>query len=176
MEGCISSYPVQALREKYLCNLFHPIIHRTRTDNLKFCIETQKTQHCESGIIFPTVQVRKLRIRVANKFLCAYMLSCFSRVQLCNPIACQAPLFMRFQRQEYWSGLPCPPLGDLPDPGIKPTSLSSPALAGWFFTTGATREAQITKAPQFTWGRGEGENQNQIKRERQGRDKLEEWD
>jgi len=37
---------------------------------------------------------------------------------------------MRFSRQEYWSGLPCPPPGDLPDPGIKPASLMSPALAG----------------------------------------------
>jgi len=73
---------------------------------------------------------------------------------------------MGFQRQEYWSGLPCPPLGDLPDPGIKPISLTSPALAGRFFTTGATRETQITKTPQFTSGRGEDENQNQLKRER----------
>ena len=37
---------------------------------------------------------------------------------------------MGFSRQEYWSRLPCPPLGDLPDPGIKPTSLESPVLAG----------------------------------------------
>ena len=36
-------------------------------------------------------------------------------------VAHQAPLSMGFSRQEYWSGLPCPPLGDLPDPGIKPT-------------------------------------------------------
>ena len=42
----------------------------------------------------------------------------------------QAPLYMEFSRQEYWSGLPCPPSGDLPDPGIEPTSLMSPALAG----------------------------------------------
>ena len=41
---------------------------------------------------------------------------------------------MGFSRHEYWSGLPSPPLGDLPDPGIKPTSLTSPALAGEFFT------------------------------------------
>ena len=44
-----------------------------------------------------------------------------------------------FSRQEYWSGLPHPPSGDLPDPGIKPTSLTSPALAGGFFTTSTTR-------------------------------------
>ena len=49
---------------------------------------------------------------------------------------CQAPLSMAFSRQEYWSGLPCPSLGDLPDPGIKPTSLTSPAQVGGFFITG----------------------------------------
>ena len=47
----------------------------------------------------------------------------------------QAPLSMEFFRQEYWSGLPFPPQGDLPDPGIQPTSPGSPALAGGFFTT-----------------------------------------
>ena len=47
-------------------------------------------------------------------------------------VAHQVPLFMEFSRQEYWSGLPFPPPGDLPDPGIKPVS---PALAGRFFTT-----------------------------------------
>ena len=46
--------------------------------------------------------------------------------------SCQAPLSMELSRQEYWSGLPFPPPGDLPDPGIEPVSL---ALAGGFFTT-----------------------------------------
>ena len=55
----------------------------------------------------------------------------------------QAPLSMGFSRQEYWSGLPCFPPGDLPNPGIKPTSLMSPALAGRFFTTSATWEAHV---------------------------------
>ena len=50
-------------------------------------------------------------------------------------VAHQAPLFMEFSRQEYWSGLPFPPPGDLPDPGIEPGSPVSPALAGRFFTT-----------------------------------------
>ena len=45
-----------------------------------------------------------------------------------------------FSRQEYWSELPCPPPGDLPDPGIKRMSIMSPALAGGFFTTCATWE------------------------------------
>ena len=54
-------------------------------------------------------------------------------------VACQGPLSMRFSRQEYWSGLPRPSLGDLPDPGIEPTSLMSPALASGFLTTSTTR-------------------------------------
>ena len=50
-------------------------------------------------------------------------------------IACQVPLSMGFSRQESWNGLPYPSPGDLPNPGIEPMSLSSPALAGRFFTT-----------------------------------------
>ena len=49
--------------------------------------------------------------------------------------ACQAPLSVEFSRQEYWSGLPFPPPGVLPDPGIEP---ASPALAGRFLTASAT--------------------------------------
>ena len=45
----------------------------------------------------------------------------------------QAPLSMEFPRQEYWSGLPFPPPGDLPNPGIKPISLAAPTFAGGFF-------------------------------------------
>ena len=50
-------------------------------------------------------------------------------------VACQAPLSMGFYRPEYWSGLQCPPPGDLPDPGIEPVSLMSPALAGEWSST-----------------------------------------
>ena len=53
------------------------------------------------------------------------VLAALSRVWLfATPwaVACQAPLSMRFSRQEYWSGLPCPPPGDLPNPGIEPRS------------------------------------------------------
>ena len=53
-------------------------------------------------------------------------------LQLHGLVALQAPLSMGFSRQEYWNGLPCPPPGDLPNPGIEPISL---ALAGRFFTT-----------------------------------------
>ena len=58
------------------------------------------------------------------------VLSCFSCVPLCVTLwiaAFQAPLSMGFSRQEYWSALPCPPPGDLPDLGIKPGSHVSPA-------------------------------------------------
>ena len=48
---------------------------------------------------------------------------------------------MEFSRQECWSGLPIPPPGTLPDPGIKPTTPVSPALAGGFLTASATWEA-----------------------------------
>ena len=54
-----------------------------------------------------------------------------------------SPLSMGFSRQEYWSGLSCPPPGDLPNPGTEPVSLVSPALAGEFFTTSTTWETQI---------------------------------
>ena len=57
-------------------------------------------------------------------------------------VAHLAPLSVGFFRQESWSGSPCPPPGDLPDPGIKSVSLTSPALAGGFFTTRATWEAR----------------------------------
>ena len=66
------------------------------------------------------------------------VLSCFGCVQLFATlwtVARQASLSMGFTRQEYWSGLPFPPLGGLPDSEIKPRSLMSPALAGGFFTT-----------------------------------------
>ena len=52
-----------------------------------------------------------------------------------HTVACQAPLFMEFSRQEYWSGFPFLLRGDLPDTGIKPVSPVTPALAGRFLTT-----------------------------------------
>ena len=58
-------------------------------------------------------------------------------------VARQAPLSVEFSRKEYWNGLPSPPPGDLPEPGIKPVSLKSPALAGVLFTTSTTWEAHF---------------------------------
>jgi len=66
-----------------------------------------------------------------------------SCLTLCDSMDCshQAPLPVGFSWQEHWSGLLCPPPGDLPDPGIEPVSLMSPALTGGFFSTRATWEA-----------------------------------
>ena len=56
---------------------------------------------------------------------------------------------MRFSRQEYWNGLPCSPPGDLPNSGIEPVSLMSPALTGGFFTTSAACSVQLSHVPLF---------------------------
>ena len=74
-------------------------------------------------------------------YACSVLQSCLT---LCDPMDCSRPgsPSMGFSRQEYWSGLPFPPLGDLPSPGIEPTSPVSPALRGGFFTT-ATWEGLI---------------------------------
>ena len=60
-----------------------------------------------------------------------------SYLTLCDPMDCNPPGFSLpgILQQEYWSGLPFPPLGDLPNPGIEPGSPATPALPGGFFTT-----------------------------------------
>ena len=59
-------------------------------------------------------------------------------------VAPQTPLWDGFSREEYWSGFPCPPPGDLPDPGIERASTESPALAGRFFTTEPPGKTSLT--------------------------------
>ena len=71
---------------------------------------------------------------------------------LCDPMDYsppEAPLSMGFSRQEYWIRLPCPAPGDLPNPGNKPMSLVSPALANGFFTTSTTWEALKMQLPKL---------------------------
>ena len=87
--------------------------------------------------------------------LSACRLSHFNRVWLFVTlwtIARQAPLSMGFSRQEYCSGLPCPPPGDLPNPGIEPASLTSLALTGRFFTT---RHHLRSLVPTYSWPKWE---------------------
>ena len=76
---------------------------------------------------------------------------------LCDPMNCSPPgvLSMGFCRQESWSGLPCPP-PDLPNSGVEPAFLTSPASAGRFFPTSTTWEAlknviDIVKLPSGCW-------------------------
>ena len=82
------------------------------------------------------------------------MLSHFSCIPLSvTPwtVAHQAPLSLGFSRQECWSGLPCPPPGKLPHPGMEPGSPMSPALAGGFFTATAAWKAQsFYPVPKFS--------------------------
>ena len=89
------------------------------------------------GTILRTVLKRLgRRILPCAWYLCT--LSHFSHVWLFATlwtVAHQAPLSKGFSRQEYWNGLPFPPLGDFPNPGTELVSLTSPALAGRFFTT-----------------------------------------
>ena len=84
----------------------------------------------------------------AERGMHACVLNCFAHVQLYATlwtVAHQAPLSMGFSRQEYRSGLPCAPPETLPDPGIEPMSLISPALAGRVFTTSITAEKGISE-------------------------------
>ena len=71
----------------------------------------------------------------------------FSCAQLCDPkdSSPPVPLSIEFSRQEYWSGLPYLPPGDVPDPRTESISFTSPALAGRFFNTSVTWESGISK-------------------------------
>ena len=78
--------------------------------------------------------------------VCVFLLSRFSHIWLFSTpgtVALQATLSAGFSKQEYWSGLPCPPPGDPLDPGIEPEPFTSPAEAGGFFTTRASWEAPV---------------------------------
>ena len=104
---------------------------------MHFCIQTDDEISLGSGIINKSPPNCSLMSYLwagrSSWVLCVR--SRFSRVQrFVTPwtVARQAPLSTGFSRQEYWSGLPCPPPGDLPDPGMESASLMSPALAGRF--------------------------------------------
>ena len=88
--------------------------------------------------------------RSSLKYLHLCMLSHFSSVLLFATlwtVACQVPLSMEFPRPDYWSGLPFPPSGDLPDPEIKPTSPVSPALQADSLPTEPPRKSKVLLKP-----------------------------
>ena len=84
-----------------------------------------------------------------------FLFSCCHVLYFVAPwtVALQSPLSMGFSRQEYWSGLPCPSIGDLSDPGTEPTS---PVLADKFFTAKPPNASEITLLPEHhlsaVWG------------------------
>ena len=106
-------------------------------------------------IPFPSLQ--RIFILLMNGYwiLCVCLLSYFSHVWLFatpRTVARQAPLSVGFSRQEYWSGLPFPPPGELPNSGIKPTSPETLALAGRFFTTELPGKPNISiSTANFPW-------------------------
>ena len=92
------------------------------------------------GIIWKDLKLKYVYVSVWCVCMCVCVCVCvcvLSCVTLCDTKDGSPPgsLSIEFPRQEYWSGLPFPTPGDLPNPGIKPTSLVPPALAGRFFTT-----------------------------------------
>ena len=123
-----------------LCLLFKVARKREKTEvylNIRWEASSFKKtdQNCKY-IYESTSQQFKI-----NLYVCSVTQSCPS---LCGPpwtVAFQAPLPKEFSRQEYSSSVPFPPPGNLPDPGIELTSLTSPTLAGIFFTTSTTMEA-----------------------------------
>ena len=130
----------RGIPEYFLLDLVHICTDGRRTEKSGFSTyEKLKYLNLNQGMGFSSL---------LNNTSCC-VLSRFSSVQLiATPwtVALQVPLFMGFSRQEYWSGLPCPPPGDLPSSGIKLAFLLSPALAGGFF---ATQEVPNNSLPQL---------------------------
>ena len=96
----------------------------------------------EDEVLFPHLSFTG-RLCLGLSSWCFTMLNRFRHIWLFATLWTvdrQAPLSMGFSRQDNWSGVPFPPPGDLPHPGMEPASLMSPALVGGFFTTHATRE------------------------------------
>ena len=102
---------------------------------------TRKAKKCKMAICAATQDLsllfNSLLVKYAIVHVCAQSASRVWLIVTPWIVAYQAPLSMGFYRQEYWSGLPCSPPGDLPNPRIEPASPESPALSGifFFFTT-----------------------------------------
>ena len=93
-----------------------------------------------------TLPVLKMSMRAVRA---KSLQSCPALCDSCTAVH-QAPLSMEFPRQEYWSGLPFATPGDLPDPGLEPMSLMSPALAGRFFTTASPGKPLLLSYSRFS--------------------------
>ena len=107
---------------------------------LPVCLVTVSMGGVMPFVHFPSQKVGILYV------VCMRAKSLQSCSTLCDPMDYSppgSPVLGILQAKEYWSGLPCPPPGDLPDLGLKPLSLMSPAMASGLFTTSATWEAHF---------------------------------
>ena len=135
-----SYYPKQSkILMSSLSNYPWYFFQKTRTNHPKIYMGSQKTQICQSKL-----RKKKKSWRHNLKFsyykVCTHTKSLQSCLTLCDPwpVAWQAPLAMGFFRQQFWSGVPCPPPAGLPGPGIEPSMvLEFHAGTGKFFTTKA---------------------------------------
>ena len=87
---------------------------------------------------------RVIKLKMVSSYINVFICLVVSDFVTPWTVARQAPLSVGFPRQEYWTGLPFPSAGDLPNPGIEPVSL---ALAGGFFITNATQSSHIKMSP-----------------------------
>ena len=92
-------------------------------------------QVSQLSVVYDAIKYREIHIKRGMLGMYTQLLIHVQFIVTPWTVASQAPLSMEFSRQEYWSGLPFPSPGSLPYPGIKPTSLALPALAGRIFTS-----------------------------------------
>ena len=122
---------------KYICTLFQNL-------SVSLCVLFFSSGlRCQFSMLrfilaSPLLHLKLIILTVRVLVVTTQTLSCVRLFTTLWAVARQAPLSVRLSRQVYWSEVPFPPPGDLPDLGIKPTFLTSPALAGGFFITSAT--------------------------------------
>ena len=109
--NCVSAVNVKALNTR---SFYLQCLVGSRNSSARHLLKTHKSMCLHKG----------------KCWACSVMSDSFVTPQI---IASQAPLSIGFSREEYWSRLPCPPPGDLPDPEIEPVSVASSSLAGRFF-------------------------------------------
>ena len=133
----------QRVRHDWVTSLSLSFLTKIGTIQRRFALPLLKddTQSCEAFCIFNS-QINEKKTTVANKLIKTICLVAQLYLTLCGLMTCSLPAFCVhgiFQAR-IWNGLPFPTPGDLPDPGIEPTSLGSPALVGRFFTTAPPRK------------------------------------
>ena len=130
---------------KFVCLSVHPLCTLQHSSHQGYPLwkTAQPRRSTKSTMCLSCVRLEAL-VRLMSLSLldtCAIIVELCSVTQSCCHTMDYSPpgsFAMGFSRQEYWSGLPCPPPGDLPNSGIEPEPLASSALADGFFTTSAT--------------------------------------